>query len=85
MKLSLCLIKQVPRHEDVWGTTVLDRGELSDSSPDRFTPGKDPHPGNNLIGDWVGPRAGPDAVEQRKISCPCRKSNPGRPARLYTD
>jgi hypothetical protein len=25
----------------------------------------------------VGPRAGLDAVEKRKISCPCRESNPG--------
>jgi hypothetical protein len=27
----------------------------------------------------VGPRAGLDAVEQIKISFPCRESNPGRP------
>jgi hypothetical protein len=25
-----------------------------------------------------------DAVEKRKISCPCRESNPGRPAHRYT-
>jgi hypothetical protein len=30
----------------------------------------------------VGPRAGLDAVESRNISCPFRKSNPGRPARI---
>jgi hypothetical protein len=29
----------------------------------------------------VGPRAGPDTVEHRKISCPCPESNPGRSAR----
>jgi hypothetical protein len=28
----------------------------------------------------VRPKAGLDAVK-RKMSCPCRKSNPGRPAR----
>jgi hypothetical protein len=31
-------------------------------------------PGTHLIWDWVGPRAGLDAVK-RNISCPCRKSN----------
>jgi hypothetical protein len=29
---------------------------------------------------WVGPRAGLDAMEKRKISCPCCESNPGCPA-----
>jgi hypothetical protein len=29
----------------------------------------------------VGPRAGLDAVEKIKISCPCRESNPGSAAR----
>jgi hypothetical protein len=28
------------------------------------------------IGGWVGPRAVPDVVEERKISCPYRKSHP---------
>jgi hypothetical protein len=32
---------------------------------------------------WVGLRAGLDVVEQRKMSCPCRESNPGHPARRY--
>jgi hypothetical protein len=31
------------------------------------------------------PRAGLDTVEKRKISRPCGESNPGRPARSYTD
>jgi hypothetical protein len=32
----------------------------------------------------VGPRAGLDAGARRKILCPCRGSNPGRPARSQT-
>jgi hypothetical protein len=53
-----------------------------------FTPrplyAKERAPDTNWIGGWVGPRAGLDAVEWRKIVCPCRESNPGRPARRYT-
>jgi hypothetical protein len=52
---------------------VLDGGECSASRPCRFIPW------THLIG-WVGPRAGLDAVEKRKIFCPFRESNPGRPA-----
>jgi hypothetical protein len=37
-------------------------------------------PAIHLIGGWMGPRAGLDLVEKRKISCPCLESNPGRPA-----
>jgi hypothetical protein len=37
--------------------------------------------GTHWIGSWVGPRAGLDAMEKRKISFSCRRSNPGRPAR----
>jgi hypothetical protein len=33
----------------------------------------------------VGPRAGLDAMEERKISCPYREWNPGRPARSPVD
>jgi hypothetical protein len=36
------------------------------------------------VGGWVGPSAGLDDVEKRKI-LHCRESNPGRPARRYTD
>jgi hypothetical protein len=32
----------------------------------------------------VGPRADLDAGARRKIVCPCRGSNPGRPARNQT-
>jgi len=34
----------------------------------------------NRKGVWFGPRAGLEAVAKRKIPCPCRESNPGRPA-----
>jgi hypothetical protein len=44
--------------------------------------GKDP--GTHWIGGWVGPRAGLDAGARRKILCPCRGSNPDRPARSQT-
>jgi hypothetical protein len=37
-------------------------------------------PGTHRIGGWVGPRAGLDAVVERKILSPCRDSKTGRPA-----
>jgi hypothetical protein len=36
--------------------------------------------GTHWIGGWIGPRACLEAVEKKKISCPCRESNPRRPA-----
>jgi hypothetical protein len=47
VKLSLCLIKYAPRHEDVWRSgdivlpffSALDGGEWSASCPSHFTPG----------------------------------------------
>jgi hypothetical protein len=42
-------------------------------------------PVTQWVGGWVGPESDLDAVEKRKISLPCQKSNPGRPARSYTD
>jgi hypothetical protein len=41
-------------------------------------------PGIHLIGAWVGPRAGLDAVVKRKIPSCCRDSNPHHPARSST-
>jgi hypothetical protein len=38
--------------------------------------------GAHWIGEWVGPRAGLDAVANRKISSPCQDSNPRSPV-LY--
>jgi hypothetical protein len=45
--------------------------------PDRFTCGERVL-GTHWIRGWVGPRAGLDEVENRKISCPYRESSPGR-------
>jgi hypothetical protein len=38
-------------------------------------------PVTRWIGGWVCPRADLDAMEKSEISCLCRKSNPGYPAR----
>jgi hypothetical protein len=57
-------------------TSVLDGGELSASRLCRFTSG------THSIGGWMGPRAGLDAVEERKICCPSQESNPDLPARI---
>jgi hypothetical protein len=64
--LSLCLIKHL-RHEGVWwsgyiGLHFLDlwtgwRWVVSFTHPGRFTPG------THWKGGWVGPRTGPDDVE----------------------
>jgi hypothetical protein len=40
-------------------------------APTALPPGKEP----SVPFGWVGPRAGPDAVEKRDIVFPCRESN----------
>jgi hypothetical protein len=82
------VLNLVPRHEDVWGngnivlpllTSALGRGEWSDSRPSRFPLGES----TSLYAldmRYVNLRDGLDAVEQRKISCTCRESNPGHSA-----
>jgi hypothetical protein len=60
----------------------------SASRPGRFTSGERA-PGTHCIGDWVGPRAGLDTVENRKflalpglqlrpLGCPARSQAPYR-------
>jgi hypothetical protein len=50
----------------VFLTSALVGGELSASRPGRFTAGER-SPGTHWRGGWVGPRAGMDDVEKRKI------------------
>jgi hypothetical protein len=38
-------------------------------------------PGTHMVVVWEGPRAGLKTVSERKISTPCRESNPDSPAR----
>jgi hypothetical protein len=47
-------------------TWALDGSVLSASYPIRFTPGERAR-SSRWIGGWVGPRAGLDPVEKRKI------------------
>jgi hypothetical protein len=50
----------------VFLTSALNEGEWSVSLLGSFIP-RENIPGTYWIGDWVGPRAGLDAVEKRKI------------------
>jgi hypothetical protein len=88
VNLSFSLINWALFHEDVWGsggtaspflTTAVGGGEWSASRPRRFIHGERAR-GTHWIGGRMGPRAGLDAVEKRKISRICRKSNHGRSA-----
>jgi hypothetical protein len=60
-------------------TSVVDGGEWSASRPGRFTSRERAH-GTDLMGGWVGPRDGLDAVAKKK-SLPCWEPKPGRPIR----
>jgi hypothetical protein len=82
VKLSLYLINYTLCHEEIWRsggiappilTSPLDGGERSTSRLGHFTRGVRAL-GTHWIGCWEGRRAGLDAVEYRKISCPWRKS-----------
>jgi hypothetical protein len=64
-------------------SSALDGGKWSASRPGRFTP-RERAPGTHWIGAWVGPTAGLDFVEKRKM-LHCREPNWGRQARSYTD
>jgi hypothetical protein len=51
-------------------------------APAALAPGRDPR--THWIGDWVGPRAGLDAVVKRKIPSSCRTpDHPARSPALY--
>jgi hypothetical protein len=82
------------RHGGAWGerryssysftTSALDGGEWSESRPGRAFTLEERTPGTHCTGGWVGPRAGLDTEVRGKILCPCRGSNPCRPARSQT-
>jgi hypothetical protein len=66
--------------------SALDGREWSPSSPGRFNPGEGP-PRIHWIGGWMGPGAGLDDVDKRKIFAPAENRNPAiHPvARRYTN
>jgi hypothetical protein len=50
-------------------------------TPSRFAPWERAR-GTHSIAGWLGPRVGLDSVANIEIyACPCRDTNPGRPAR----
>jgi hypothetical protein len=61
-----------------YNPTILDLGtrwRWSASRPGRFTSGESAH-STNWIGGWVGPRAGLDNVEKRKLLAPAGNRTP---------
>jgi len=73
--LQRCLgVAEVQQH--FFLTLALDIGEWSTSWTGCFSVRE--RIANTLwIGSWVGPRAGQDILERRKISCSCKHLNPG--------
>jgi hypothetical protein len=69
------------QHSQSWPQMEVS-GQLH--APATIIPRKEPPASIHWIGGLVGPRAGLDATEKRRISCPCQESNPGRPARSTT-
>jgi len=59
----------------VFVTSALDGGEPSASNPGCLTP-RETALGTHWMGDWVGPRAGKEAVVKRKSPCPVRNRAP---------
>jgi hypothetical protein len=55
--------------------SALDGGEWSASRPGPFTSGESAS-GTYLTGEWVGSRAGLDALEKREIFAPARNRTP---------
>jgi len=56
-------------------SSALDGDEWSASRPCRFTPGERA-PGTCLIGGWVGPSAGLEAMAKGKIPVPAGNCTP---------
>jgi hypothetical protein len=56
-------------------TSALEGGEWPASRPCRFTLGASA-PGINWIGGWVGPRAGLNVIDVRKVHCPAKNRTP---------
>jgi hypothetical protein len=56
-------------------TSARDGGEFRTSRNGRFAPG-DRAPGIHWVGDWVDPRAGLDAMEERRYFAPAGNRTP---------
>jgi hypothetical protein len=88
VKLSLCLINYASRHEDLWGSvgiappllTPALYGANGQLHVPAALPLKERASVIYWVGGWLGFRAGMDAMEKKKISCPCRESIPDHPA-----
>jgi hypothetical protein len=69
------ITKETPVEDSL--PSALDGGEWSASRRRPLYP-RERAPGTHWIRGWVGPRAGLNAVEKRKISCRGREVNSGR-------